>query len=129
MLHLVEDVHMQMFLGMILYFCSIFYLVKRTVADILQNFENVEHHLVDENFSDDPEKREFYLRCKKYFIHFTEPVFGIRQLEMENVYLEKYFQRIINEMLGQMVGFGFPCWLLVLFGTIISYYTLKLFIT
>ena len=47
------------------------------------------------------------------------PIPGIRALDLDNVYLEKYFQRIIDEMITQLVEFGLPCWLLVLFGTLI----------
>ncbi|CAD7948343.1 unnamed protein product [Amoebophrya sp. A120] len=61
----------------------------------------------------------FYLKCKRYILHYTETIYGIRVLTPENVYLEKYFQRVIHEMITQLVEFGFRCWVLVLHGAVI----------
>ncbi|CAD7931128.1 unnamed protein product [Amoebophrya sp. A25] len=125
LLHTIEDVHMEMFLAMIFYFGSIFNLVYVTNRDILQNFEDGEFtellqgtgETVLQCSDEEKKKHELYSKCKDYVLYHTESVYGIHVLSKENVYLEKYFQRVIHEMITQLVEFGFRCWVLVLEGT------------
>lgn len=79
LLHLLEDVHMHMFLGMIMYFGSVFHLVRRTVVDILANFEHAERGLIDDDWEvegKDSERSVLYQRCKRWMLHGTENTFG-----------------------------------------------------
>lgn len=61
-----------------------------------------------------------YIMNKKYFIATTEPVFGKGTLNMDNLYLERYWELLVDKMLNELIIFEPITWCLVILVAIVG---------